>query len=195
MKRFLALLLTALLGAGLAACAAETGGDAGDARQPDGVVLNTAVPAQTAPVTQIIPETPPEPEPEPDYVLFIADEPIPTVVGCCVTDRITAHVINNTGETAEVLLIPYLEKLDENGDWVQVPFKDGVGFCGTPDPLPAGGTECSWEISAIWGALEDGRYRMNYKVGPASGMDRTVSGEFTLFTPENNAGLPLAPRD
>lgn len=191
MKKSFACLFAVLLGLGLTACAAGTGEDSDVVYRLDNVVFQSDMPAETAPVAQIIPET----TPAPDYDLYIADQPIPTAVGCVVTDQITAHFINNTGKDAQVLLIPYLEKLDENGEWADVPFRDGVGFCGTPDPLPTEGKEWSWEISMLWGTLEAGQYRLRCKVGPDFHTDGMVSGEFTLFTPENNAGLPLAPRD
>ena len=131
-------------------------------------------------------------QPEPDYALYIAHEPIPTVEGCLVTDRIPAYFINTTGEDAAVLLIPRLEKQDENGAWNEVPWKEGVGFCGTPDPLPTEGKSWSWEISMLWGSLEDGRYRVGVRCQPYLDTEETVYGEFTLYTPENGAGLPLA---
>lgn len=134
-------------------------------------------------------------QPEPDYALYIDSQPIPTVVGCGVTDRIPAYFINTTGEDAEILLIPHLEKLDAGGEWVEVPWKEGVGFCGTPDPLPKWGKDWSWEISMLWGSLEDGRYRIGVKCQPYQDTEETVYGEFTLYTPENNGGLPLASKE
>lgn len=134
-----------------------------------------------------------EAPPEPDYALYIAAEPIPTVEGCGVTDRIPGFFINTTGESAEVLLIPHLERLDENGAWEEVPWREGVGFCGTPDPLPPEGKPWSWEISFLWGSLPDGRYRIGVDCQPYQEEEETVYGEFTLFTPENSADLPLAP--
>lgn len=193
MKKYIAALLAVLLGAGLTACAVGT--DTRETDETDVALFTAVMPAETAPVAQIIPDAPPEPVP--DFELYIADEPIPTVDGCLVTGRIPARFSNNTGKDAQVLLIPYLEKLDENGEWAEVPFRDGIGFCGTPDPLPVEGKELSWEISAIWGSLEDGQYRISCKVEPDPHLDsvRLVSGEFSLFTPENYGGLPLAPRD
>lgn len=133
--------------------------------------------------------------PEPDYALYVSSQPIPTVEGCAVTDRIPGYFINTTGEDAEVLLIPHLEKADENGTWTEVPWKDGVGFCGTPDPLPPEGKAWSWEISMLWGSLEDGCYRVGARCQPYQDTEETVYGEFVLYTPEKNAGLPLAPQE
>ena len=132
---------------------------------------------------------------EPDYALYISSQPIPAVDGCLVTDRIPAYFINTTGEDAEVLLIPHLEMLDENGEWVEVSFKENIGFCGTPDPLPPEGKAWSWESSMLWGSLEDGRYRVGVLCQPYLDTEETVYGEFTLYTPENGAGLPLAPQE
>lgn len=134
-------------------------------------------------------------QPEPDYALYISGQPIPAVEGCAVTDRIPGYFINTTGEDGSVLLIPHLEKLDGDGAWAEVPFREQIGFCGTPDPLPPEGKEWYWEISALWGSLEDGQYRVGVQVQPDSGAEEMVYGEFTLYTPENSAGLPLAPRD
>lgn len=133
-------------------------------------------------------------QPEPDYALYVANAPIPAAEGCAVTDRIPGFFINTTGEDGEVLLIPYLEKLDESGAWTEVPWKDGVGFCGTPDPLPPEGKAWSWEIHALWGSLEDGSYRVGAKCRPYLEEEIMVYGEFTLYTPQDNAALPPAPR-
>ena len=80
-------------------------------------------------------------------------------------------------------------------EWAEVPFKDGVGFCGTPDLLPTEGKEWYWEISMLWGSLEDGQYRIGVQCQPYTDDEVMVYGEFTLYTPENSAGLPLAPQD
>lgn len=125
-------------------------------------------------------------QPEPDYALYISAQPIPTVDGCLVTDRLPVYFINNTGEDGNVLDIPHLERRNDAGEWEEVPYKDNVGFCGTPSRLPAEGREWSEEISMLWGTLEDGTYRLSYAVGPTFETEETVSGEFTLYTPENN---------
>lgn len=134
----------------------------------------------------------PDALPEPDYALHISSRPIPTVQGCMVTARLPVLFINTTGEDGQVVDIPYLEKLGENGEWENVPFRDGVGFCGTADRLPAGGRVWSEDIPALWGALEDGRYRLGYRVRPSGGTEQTICGEFTIYTPEGNQGLPLS---
>ena len=153
-----------------------------------------------------VPAAPPEPpavaaapepadvQPEPDYVLYISEEPIPTVDGCLVMDRLPVRLINNTGEDGQVLLIPHLERRNEAGEWEEVPYKEGVGFCGTADPLPAEGKEWSEDLLYLWGGLEDGRYRLSYEVGRASPKEGRAYGEFTLYTPEAG-GLPLAPAE
>lgn len=131
-------------------------------------------------------------QPEPAYALHISSQPIPTVQGCMVTARLPVLLINTTGEDGQVVDIPHLEKLREDGEWETVPFREGVGFCGTADRLPAGGRVWSEDIPALWGALEDGRYRLSYHVSPTGGTEQTIYGEFTLYTPEDNQGLPLA---
>ncbi|MBD5162516.1 MAG: hypothetical protein HDT14_11010 [Oscillibacter sp.] len=131
-------------------------------------------------------------QPEPDYALYISSRPVPTVRGCLVTDRLPVLFINTTGEDGQVVDIPHLEKLREDGEWENVPFRDGVGFCGTPDPLPTGGRVWSEDIPTLWGALEDGRYRLGYRVTPSGGTEQTIYGEFTIYTPEGSQGLPLA---
>lgn len=132
-----------------------------------------------------------EAQPEPDYALYISEEPIPTVDGCLVTDRLPVYFINNTGKEGYALSIPHLERKNESGEWEPVPWKDGVGFCGTPDPLPMGGRAWSEDIPMLWGALEDGAYRLSYEVGPTFETEEWARGEFTLYTPEGDQGLPL----
>lgn len=134
----------------------------------------------------------PDAQPEPDYALFISSQPIPTVQGCMVTARLPVLFINTTGEDGQVVDIPHLEKQGEDGEWENVPFREKIGFCGTPSRLPASGRIWSEEIPALWGTLEDGHYRLSYNVSPAGGTEQTIYGEFTLYTPEGNQGLPLA---
>ena len=133
-----------------------------------------------------------EAQPEPDYAMYISRKPVPTVDGCLVTDRLPVYLINNTGKDGQVLHIPHLERRNETGGWEEIPYQDNVGFCGTPDPLPAGGAEWSEDMLYLWGALEDGRYRLSYKVGDTFDTEERAYGEFTLYTPEENHGLPLA---
>lgn len=134
----------------------------------------------------------PDALPEPDYALHVSSRPIPAVQGCMVTARLPVLFINTTGEDGQVVDIPHLEKLGEDGEWENVPFREGIGFCGTPDPLPAGGRVWSEDIPTLWGALEDGRYRLGYRVTPSGGTEQTIYGEFTIYTPEDSQGLPLA---
>ena len=133
-----------------------------------------------------------EAQPEPDYAMYISKKPVPTVDGCLVTDRLPGYLINNTGKDGQVLHIPHLERRNETGGWEEIPYQDNVGFCGTPDPLPAGGAEWSEDMLYLWGALEDGRYRLSYKGGDTFDTEERAYGEFTLYTPEENHGLPLA---
>lgn len=186
MKKIVALLLAAALCLGAAACAA--GNAPADAGEPEPVPSPPAAPVEPAPVSQPLPVE----EPEPDYALYISDQPIPAVDGCLVTDRLPVYFINNTGEDGYVLDIPHLERLSDAGEWEAVPYKEGVGFCGTPSTLPAEGREWSEQFSMLWGTLEDGRYRLSYEVGAAFETEDTAYGEFTLYTPEGSHGLPLA---
>ena len=130
--------------------------------------------------------------PEPDYALYISSQPIPMVEGCLVTDRLPVYFINNTGVGGNMLDIPYLERQNDAEEWETVPWKEGIGFCGTPDPLPAEGQSWSEDISMLWGTLEDGRYRLSYEVRPTFDTEEIAYGEFTLYTPEDNHGLPPA---
>lgn len=133
-------------------------------------------------------------QPEPDYALYISKEPIPTVDGCLVTDRLPVYLINNTGRDGQVLLIPHLEHWNAAGEWEEVPYQENIGFCGTPDPLPIGGKAWSEDMLYLWGTLEDGRYRLSYEVGDTFDTEDRAYGEFTLYTPEAG-GLPLAPAE
>lgn len=176
MKRIFAILLAVLMS--LTACAA---GGADVPREPVSGPSGPAAAVEPAPVSQPVPQA--LPELEADYELYISDEPFPAVDGCIATDRLPVYFINNTGEDAYVLDIPHLEKLNEDGVWNEVPYKDGVGFCGTPSCLPAAGREWSEDVSMLWDDLEEGRYRLSYAAGPTFDTEETVSGEFTVQAP------------
>lgn len=133
-------------------------------------------------------------QPEPDYALYISKEPVPTAEGCLVTDRLPVYLINHTGKEGQVLLIPHLERWNAAGEWEEVPYRENIGFCGTPDPLPIGGKAWSEDMLYLWGTLEDGRYRLSYEVGDTFDTEDRAYGEFTLYTPEAS-GLPLAPTE
>ncbi|MBD5154136.1 MAG: hypothetical protein HDT15_03410 [Oscillibacter sp.] len=143
------------------------------------------------PAWQVILRIAPDAQPEPDYALYISAQPIPTVDGCLVTDRLPVLFINTTGKDGQVVDIPHLEKLDETGEWMEVSYKDRIGFCGTPSRLPADGRPWSEDISYLWGALEDGQYRLSYNTDSDASTGQSISGTFTLYTPEDNHGLPL----
>lgn len=117
--------------------------------------------------------------PEPDFALIVPGQPVSAAA-----ETIAVRFINNTGADADVLSIPHLERRDENGKWKEVPWKDGVGFCGTPDPLPAEGRDWSENAAYLWGMLEEGRYRLHYEVNRESGADAAAYGEFTVRTAE-----------
>lgn len=125
-------------------------------------------------------------QPEPDFALYVS-QPVSSV-----SEIIAVHFVNNTGEDASVLSIPHLERKDENGDWQEVPWKEGIGFCGTPDPLPVSGRDWSEDLMYLWGRLEeDGQYRLYYEVNPYSESEVNVYGEFTVCAPEI-CGYPTA---
>ena len=117
-------------------------------------------------------------QPEPDFALYIP-QPVSSVA-----EAIAVHFINNTGADAAVQSIPHLERRDENGEWQEVPWKDNIGFCGTPDPLPVEGRDWLEDVEMLWGRLEEGQYRLHYNVGRESGLDEVVYGEFTVCAPE-----------
>lgn len=111
-------------------------------------------------------------QPEPDYALTV----LPSDGGSLL--RILLH--NTTGQDASILLIPSLERENDDGTWGEVPYAQGVGFCGTPDPLPAGSRNWSEETDMLWGPLSNGRYRLSYTVTDSTGSEYTASGEFTI---------------
>lgn len=125
---------------------------------------------------------------QPVFDLIVSDQPISTV-----SEKIEMHFVNNTGKEGCVQSIPHLERLSETGEWVEVPWKDNIGFCGTPDPLPVEGRDWSENIPLLWGALEEGQYRLYYKVGRGYEPEELVYGEFFVSTPEM-CGYPTAER-
>jgi len=54
------------------------------------------------------------------------------------TESIEYTAYNGTEEKYAIQLIPQLERMTENG-WEKLEYGD-IGFCGTPDPFPSGGT-------------------------------------------------------
>ena len=99
--------------------------------------------------------------------------------------------LNSTGEQAHVLDIPHLERMTEGGAWEDVPYREQVGFCGTPSTMPPGGRIWSEDPAALWGTLEPGLYRLRYAVGPTEKTEGEAAGQFTVGAPEV-CGLPLA---
>lgn len=124
--------------------------------------------------------------PEPDFALAVLGQPVPAAA-----ETIALHFINNTGADTNVLLIPHLERQDEYGSWREVPWKDGAGFCGMADPLPAEGRDWSENAAYLWGMLEEGQYRLHYEVRSGFETEVVVYGEFTVRAPEI-CSLPLA---
>lgn len=117
--------------------------------------------------------------PEPDFALVVPGQPVSAAA-----ETIAVHFINNTGADANVLLIPHLERQDEYGNWQEVPWKDGVGFCSMPDPLPAGGRDWSEDAAYLWGMLEEGQYRLHYEIRRGAETEAVVCGTFTVCAPE-----------
>ncbi len=113
-------------------------------------------------------------QPEPDFALWFS--PLPSPAGA---ESIPLFVLNGTNEDAGVVFIPTLERL--HGEiWEKVSLPEGIGFCGTADPLPAGGMAWSQELSLLWGDLGAGTYRLSYQVTGSAGAEHTASGVFTL---------------
>lgn len=89
-------------------------------------------------------------------------------------------ITNTSGEDAEILLIPTLEIMTEDGTWEIIAFDESNGFCGTKDPLPTGGKSWSVELDKLWNNLYKGEYRLSCTVTDAKGREFTAAGEFTL---------------
>ena len=127
--------------------------------------------------------------PPPDYELLFAGDPVSPEAGW-----ISCTIRNNTGEDAQVLLIPRLEQQTGDGGWEEVPFLEQVGFCGTPDPLPAGDRVWSMDPFEIWGALEDGVYRLSCEITAGDGTKTTAQRDFSFHADLQICGYPLAGR-
>ena len=113
-------------------------------------------------------------QPEPDFSVFVSGSPLYR------TKTIPVHIINTTGKENSILWIPHLERQNASGEWEEVPFVDGIGFCGTSDPLPAEGADLSEPIQTLWGSLESGCYRIGYDITGGETVIRTAGGEFVL---------------
>ena len=124
-------------------------------------------------------------QPEPDYPLYIPGQPVSGV------NSIPVEFLNTTGQDAYVLDIPHLERLNGEGGWEEVPYREQAGFCGTPSSLPAAGRSWSEDAVMLWGVLEPGQYRLRYEAGPTFETEGWASGEFTVKEPEI-CGYPLA---
>ncbi len=85
---------------------------------------------------------------------------------------------NSTGEAVSFLAHPSLERL-EGGQWQPVPWKDGVGVCGTQDPLPEEYSSLL-PLHTFYEPLPAGQYRLGFPVTFQDGTSRTVSAEFSL---------------
>ena len=99
-------------------------------------------------------------------------------------NMITYTYVNETETPVNILSIPRLERLSEEGGWVVVPFCENVGFCGTPDTVEAKSHSIQWSLDAellYGGALETGTYRLTFAVldDDFTEID-TISNEFDV---------------
>lgn len=115
-------------------------------------------------------------QPEPDYAVFVPGQPLQS------PESIPAYVVNTTGETGSILLIPHLERQNGAGRWEEVSYAEGVGFCGTSDPLPPEGMELAEPVEYLWGQLAAGRYRLSFDITDNDPVTRTAGGEFVIET-------------
>ncbi len=90
------------------------------------------------------------------------------------------RMANYTDEACHIVLIPKLERnlgLQFEDKWEEVPFKDGIGFCGTPDTID-GGEVYDGEVDlSNFNDLPTGCYRLSFE-----SFDKTnvMSAEFIL---------------
>ena len=114
--------------------------------------------------------------PEPDYAVFVPGQPLRN------PDSIPAYVVNTTGKASSILLIPRLERQNAAGRWEEVPCAEGVGVCGTSDPLGPEGMELQEPVEYLWGQLAAGRYRLSFDITGTDPVTRTAGGEFLVET-------------
>ena len=112
--------------------------------------------------------------PEPDYAVFVQPLQNP--------ENISAYVVNTTGQTGSILLIPHLDRRNEAGQWEEVPYTEGAGFCGTSDPLPPEGMEIQEPVELLWGQLASGCYRLSFDITGTDPVARTAGGKFVVET-------------
>ena len=112
--------------------------------------------------------------PEPDYAVFVQPLQNP--------ENISAYVVNTTGQTGSILLIPHLDRRNEAGQWEEVPYTEGAGFCGTSDPLPPEGMEIQEPVELLWGRLASGCYRLSFDITGTDPVARTAGGKFVVET-------------
>lgn len=113
-------------------------------------------------------------QPEPDYAVFVQSLQNP--------ENIPAYVVNTTGQTGSILLIPHLDRQNAAGQWEEIPYTEGMGFCGTSDPLPPEGMEIQEPVELLWGRLASGRYRLSFDITGTDPVTRTAGGEFVVET-------------
>lgn len=113
-------------------------------------------------------------QPEPDYAVFVPGRPLEE------PEEIPAYVVNTTGQTTSILLIPHLDRQNGAGQWEEVPYAEGVGFCGTSDPLRPEGMELGEPVAELWGELAAGRYRLSFDITGTDPVTHTAGGEFVI---------------
>lgn len=112
--------------------------------------------------------------PEPAYAVFVPGQPLRH------QENIPAYIVNTTGQTSSILLIPHLDYQNGLGQWEEVPYAENVGFCGTSDPLPPEGMEVQEPVELLWGQLPSGRYRLSFDITGTDPATRTTGGEFAI---------------
>lgn len=86
-------------------------------------------------------------------------------------------LVNQSGQTGSVVLAPMLERMTDQG-WVQLAVNGG--FCGTPDPFPAGVTD-GWTVPlSLYEDVVPGVYRVTLGARDAKGTEYKISAVFTL---------------
>lgn len=91
-------------------------------------------------------------------------------------EQLDFEIINETGETYSVVLIPTLEQQQEDGSW-QV-LQCAAGFCGVGDSLAE---SLQSSIDTAWYPdLQAGVYRLSYTIQLHDEQQKTVSAMFTI---------------
>lgn len=93
--------------------------------------------------------------------------------------EVSYTIVNHSGETLQVVLVPNLE-IETDSGWEQV--KCDTGFCGTADSLD---NQIDSTILLEWYPnLLEGKYRLSFKVEESKEghmIQKVISDEFTLI--------------